>query len=389
MDPADGKKPASQSSQEEPAQTPAPSDPEAGSSSVSIEPTTDNSDTYTYYDDYGYDNYHSTQADAAPDTALATTQPASAPAPPPPPAPPPVNDEDDPEEDGMLRMSFLEHLEELRSRILKALMGLGIAFFVSLYFVNDLWAVITEPAMNALRENGIKDPRLAMLKPTEAFSIIWVKLPIVAALFLASPWLVYQVWGFIAPGLYKRERKWAVPFILCTAGLFICGGLFAYFIAFPLGLGFLLGIGIGQNVNPVVSITDYFDLWVNVTLGLGLVFELPVLIFFLSLLRILTPGFLMRNARYAILLIVVVAAIITPTPDVINLVLISAPMTVLYFAGVFASYLLWLSRENKRFPWMLTIFILLSVLATLGGMTYLATAKLGYKFILSWPFLVR
>ena len=186
---------------------------------------------------------------------------------------------------------------------------------------------------------------LAQIKPMDAFTTIWVKVPMLAALFVASPWVLYQVWAFIAPGLYKRERRWAAPFVICTAGLFILGGLFAYFVAFRFGLEFLLSIGKDINVKPVVSLTEYFDLFVNVTLGVGLVFELPVLLFFLTLIRVVSPRFLLRNTRYAILLIVIIAAVITPTPDVFNLMLFSVPMCVLYFVGVFASYLLVLHRE--------------------------------------------
>src|SRR5206468_3549615 len=154
---------------------------------------------------------------------------------------------------------------------------------------------------------------------------IWFKLPILCSIFLASPWILYQVWGFVAPGLYRRERKMAAPFILTSAGLFILGGCFAYFIVFRYGLTFLLGIGQGLHVKPMVTITDYFDLFVNVMLGVGLVFELPVLIFFLILLRITTPGFLVRNSRYAVLIIFIIAAIVTPTPDVFNLMLFALP----------------------------------------------------------------
>jgi sec-independent protein translocase protein TatC len=168
---------------------------------------------------------------------------------------------------------------------------------------------------------------------------IWVKLPILAD-FLASPWVLYQVWAFIAPGLYRRERRWAAPFVICSAGLFIAGGLFAYFVAFRFGLTFLLSIGRGNYVAPMVSITEYFDLFVNVTLGIGIVFELPVLIFFLTLLRIVNPGFLIRHSRYAILGIFLLAAIITPTPDVFNLMIFATPMVALFYVGVFASYIL-------------------------------------------------
>ena len=126
----------------------------------------------------------------------------------------------------------------------------------------------------------------------EAFSIIWVKVPLVFSLFLASPWVLYQVWAFIAPGLYQKEKRLAFPFVLSTAGLFILGGCFAYFVAFRFGLAFLLSIGLSNGVTPLVTITHYFDLFVNVMLGVALVFELPVAIFFLTLLHLASPRFL-------------------------------------------------------------------------------------------------
>lgn len=319
--------------------------------------------------------------------------PAVVPPPPPPAIPPspPVAEEEEEDEDdeGMLRMSFLGHLEELRSRLLYALAGIGIAFFVSLTFTKELWLIIQEPATSALKQLGVDPPELVFTTPTEAFSIIWVKLPLLVSIFLASPWLLYQVWGFIAPGLYKRERRFAAPFILCSAGLFIAGALFAYFIAFRYGLVFLLSIGTGYGIRAMVTIGSYFDIFVNVILGIAVVFELPMLIFFLTLLRIVSPGFLIRNARYAVLLIVVLAAVITPTADIINLMLLAVPMVLLYFVGVFASYLLVLSRENRRFPWRTFLLALGIPLALIGTGLYLAVVRLGYKLVLQWPFLVR
>ncbi len=295
----------------------------------------------------------------------------------------------DPEEEGMVRMSFLEHLEELRSRIIKALAGVGVAFVLSLTFANQLWLIVSAPAVDALRQLGLPDPRLAQIAPMEVFNIVWIKLPILTSIFLASPWVLYQVWALIAPGLYKRERRWAGPFVVCSAGLFILGGLFAYFVAFRYGLVFLLGIGRDIKILPVVSVTEYFDLFVNVILGVGLVFELPVLVFFLTLLRIVTPGFLLRNSRYAILIIVIIAAIVTPTPDVFNLMLFAVPMCLLFFVGIFASYLLTLSREGKRFPWRRLFYGLGAALALAAAGAYLAVAKYGYKLVLSWPFLTK
>jgi sec-independent protein translocase protein TatC len=302
-----------------------------------------------------------------------------------PPAPPaPAGDE----EEGMLRMSFLEHLEELRTRIIRSLYGLLIAFIASILLAQYLWEVISQPAVTALKHLGVNPPRLVMIEPLEGFSIIWIKMPLLVSIFLASPWILYQVWAFIAPGLYKRERRMATPFILTTAGLFILGGLFAYFVVFRLGIEFLLGLGLMNNVQPMVTITEYFDLFVNVTLGVAIVFELPVLIFFLTLIRVASPRFLMRHSRYAILGIVIAAAIITPTPDVFNLMLFAIPMNLLYFLGVFASYLLVLRREGRSFPWAKVLTWTLAVLLVLVAAAY-GAMRLGYKVVPHWPYLTR
>ncbi len=298
------------------------------------------------------------------------------------------SDDGDEEEDGMLRMSFLEHLEELRMRIIYTLGGLAVAFIVSLVFTNDLWNVVREPAARALTSLGFA-PELIITSPMEGFMIVWVKLPVLTAIFISSPWMLYQVWAFVSPGLYKRERRWATPFILCSAGLFILGGLFAYFVAFRFGLTFLLGIGKDIGIRPLVTITEYFDLFVNVTLGIAVIFELPVLIFFLTLLHIVTPSFLLRNSRYAILLITILAAIITPTPDAVNLAIFAVPMIGLYFIGVFASYLLVLKREGKYFPWKRVILSLVLLAALIAGVLYLVGLRFGLHFVRSWPFLVR
>ncbi len=288
----------------------------------------------------------------------------------------------------MLRMSFMDHLEELRSRIIKSLYGLLAAFIFSLVFAGQLWDIISEPAVAALKHLGVNPPRLVQITPMESFSIIWVQLPLLCSVFLASPWIVYQVWAFISPGLYKRERRWAAPFVIITAGLFITGGLFAYFLAFRFGLEFLLGIGMSNHVQPMVSITEYFDLFVNVTLGVGVVFELPVLIFVLTLLRVASPRFLLRHSRYAILAIVIIAAIITPTPDFFNLMLFAIPMCALYFVGVFFGYLLVLRREGKRFPWKPILLVLFGTLV-LAAAIYFAIVHFHLHFVNRWPYVTR
>lgn len=353
-----------------------------------MEPATPaNDNPYGDYDDpYGYNAY----AGVSSEPGGAVVHVPETPAPPVPPAATKTEPEpDDDDDEGMLRMSFMEHLEELRRRLLYALAGLGTAFILSLTFSERLWTIVQQPAAAALSTLGYKDVSLVFTSPMESFSIIWVKLPLLTSIFLASPWLLYQVWAFVAPGLYKRERRFAVPFVICSAGLFILGGLFAYFVAFRFGLTFLLGIGRDVGVRPMITITEYFDIFVNVILGIGVVFELPVLIFFLTLLRIASPRFLIANSRYAVLAIVALAAIVTPTPDVVNLMLFAVPMVMLYFVGVFSSYLLVLSRENRRFPWRIFLAAVGLPLILIAAGIYVAVTRYGYHFVLNWPFLVR
>jgi sec-independent protein translocase protein TatC len=333
----------------------------------------------------------SAEAGASPSTAVTTAPESPAPASAAPPPEPPQDmsvEEDGDDDEGMLRMSFLEHLEELRMRLVRMLGGIAVVFASCLFFANQLWDLVRQPAVYALTQLKL-DPNLAQITPMESFAIIWVKVPILASIFIASPWILYQTWAFIAPGLYKRERRLATPFILTCAGLFILGGLFAYFVAFRFGLTFLLGIGAGSGIKPYISVTEYYDLFVNVILGVALVFELPVLIFFLTLLRIASPRWLLSHSRYAILLIVIAAAFITPTPDVVNLAIFAVPMIILYFAGVFASYLLVLSREGRRFPWRGIFLGILLFFAIFSGSVWLALTRYGFKLSSQWPFLVR
>jgi sec-independent protein translocase protein TatC len=342
-------------------------------------------------DPYGFEPSATTSQVTEPAIADPVRTPAPAQSPPnipPPPPPPDEDDEEDDEEKGMLRMSFMEHLEELRSRIIRALLGVVVTYLLCLTFCKPLWRVVSEPAVIALTHLKLH-PELVAITPTELFNVVYLKLPLLVALFLGSPWVLYQVWAFISPGLYKRERRWAVPFILFTAGLFITGGCFAYFVVFRFGLEFLLGIGRDIHVAPMVSINEYFDLFVNVTLGVGLVFEMPVIIFFLTLLRLASPRFLLRHSRYAVLGITILAAVVTPTPDVFNMMIFAVPMVMLFFVGVFASHLLVLKREGKRFPWKMVLLLLLGVLVAIAAVLSLFVYRYHYHFISKWPFLSR
>jgi sec-independent protein translocase protein TatC len=293
------------------------------------------------------------------------------------------------EDDGMVRMSFLEHLEELRHRLLMVVYGMVVAFALAIGFHNQMWDIVHGPATTALKHLGVNPPDLMLISPMDSFQIIWMKLPLLAAIFIASPWILYQVWAFIAPGLYEHERRWAVPFVVSSAGLFIVGGFFAYFVVFRYGLEFLLGLGMGGGIRPAVSVSEYYDLFVDVMLAVGMVFEIPVLLFLLTLVRIVSPSFLMRHSRYAIMAIVILAAVITPTGDVFNLTLFATPMIILFYVGIFASYLLVLKRENRRFPWLTFLAWFVPIVVLIAGIVWLCAHYFGYKLVTHSPFLVR
>jgi sec-independent protein translocase protein TatC len=293
------------------------------------------------------------------------------------------------EDDRMPGMVLLAHLEQLRACIFRSLGGLGVAFIVSLTFSDRLWLIVSTPAIQALTSLGMKNPGLVMLSPMDGFGIVWIKLPMLTAVFMASPWIVYQIWRFITPALPKQFRSMAAPFVFASAGLFITGGLFAYFVVFRFGLTFLLGIGVGDDITQRISIVEYFDLFVNVILGVGLVFEMPVVIFCLTLLRIASPAFLLDHSRYAILIITIIAAIVTPTPDVFNLMLFAVPMVLLYFVGVFASYLLVLRREGKGMPWRLILGLTLGFGGLVVAIVYVMVRWYGFHLVPVWPFVTR
>jgi len=360
----------------------------SGALAPGADPATAAPGDHGYYDD-PYSDYSSYGDGPSATATLAPSPPAAGAAAPPPTGGGPGGEEEPDDEDGMARMSFFEHLSELRRRILHALAGLLVAFALSLTFANRLWAVVSEPAVSALRQLKVDPAVLVQIAPLEYFNVVWLKLPLLSAVFLASPWLLYQVWGFVAPGLYKKERRWAAPFVISTAGLFILGGVFAYFVVFRFALVFLLGLGLGNNVRPFVSVEAYFGIFVNVMLGVAVVFELPVLIFFLTLIRVLSPGFLLRNIRYAILAIFLAAAVLTPTPDVFNLVLFALPMCALFFVGIGASYLLILRREQRRFPWGKVLLWTAGALLSIAAVMTWLHLRFGYHFAGRFPWFVR
>ena len=290
----------------------------------------------------------SREGDAAPVSPPPVLQQAAPPGGGGPPPDSPSGDDGDEEEDHMAKMSFLEHLEELRNRIIRALMRVAVGCAVGLYFSEGIFAGVSKPVADVLRRMKLSD-KLVFTHPADAFNV-YLQLGLVAGLFLAAPWVIYQVWAFISPGLYQKERKYAVPFIFFCSSLFMAGGAFAYFIAFPYALEFLLNMG-GAHMTPFITAKEYLDLFTTIILGLAIVFEMPVLILFLALVGIVTPGFLLRNFRYAVLVITIVAAIITPTTDVTNLVLFAVPMLGLYLLGTGLAWLVWRGRKKREARW--------------------------------------
>lgn len=229
-------------------------------------------------------------------------------------------------------MGLLEHLEELRSRLVRAILAFAIAFFACWAYSSEIYQFLSRPIFRFLPPGT----KLAFLGVTEPF-MVYMKVAALAAVFVASPFILYQFWGFIAPGLYRRERLLAGPFIVCGSLLFLAGGAFAYYIAFPLAVEFL--INVGKDFQPTITVDSYLSFLMTVILGLGVMFELPTVIFFLSRLGIVTPRFLMRHFRWAVLLIFVLSAIITPTPDVVNMCVFALPTLALYLVGVGVSAL--------------------------------------------------
>jgi sec-independent protein translocase protein TatC len=238
-------------------------------------------------------------------------------------------------------MGLLQHLEELRRRIIYSLLAIAGGFGICFWYADRIFALMQRPIADALRRHNL-DPQLVYLSPTEPFNV-YLKVGLIAGLFLASPVVLYQVWMFISPGLYRHEKRYVLPFMGSSIGLFLAGGWFGYVLAYPRALDFL--IGYGKQFQAMITVGHYTDLFLTVMIGLGVVFELPILVFFLALMGVVTAGFLWRNIRYALLAIVVISAILTPTSDIMNLLLFAAPMMALYVISIGVA---WAVQPRRR-----------------------------------------
>jgi sec-independent protein translocase protein TatC len=244
----------------------------------------------------------------------------------------------------MTGMSFLEHLEELRRRIIYSFLYVVAGFCVCWWFHERIFAIMQKPIVTALANHKM-DTQLVYLNPTDPFNM-YLKISFLAGIFVASPFVLYQVWAFIAPGLYRNERRYVLPFMFSTVGLFLAGGAFGYKMVYPAALDFL--IGWSAQFKPMITVGEYTDLFLTIIAGLGLVFEMPILVFFLSLMGILTAGWMWRNFRYSILVIFIIAAIITPTTDIMNMCIFAAPMIVLYLFSIAIAWFVHPTQRKKR-----------------------------------------
>jgi len=233
-------------------------------------------------------------------------------------------------------MSLMEHLDELRKRLIRSVIYLLVGFVVAYAFHERLYGVISRPI-------DMLNLPLNFTHPTDGLNL-YLKTSLVGGAILASPFILYQLWLFIAPGMYANEKRYVIPFMTATMALFFTGVYFGYQWVLPGALRVLIG-DFGHRFHPIITIEDYTSFFMAVILGLGLTFELPIIIFFLSILGIVDAKFLIRHIRYAVLVIFVIAAIICPLPDPVSMCLFALPMLVLYMVGVAVA---WFFNPSRR-----------------------------------------
>jgi len=236
-------------------------------------------------------------------------------------------------------MSLMEHLEELRKRIVRSAIYLGLGFVVAWIF-RDRFVTFIQAPLNHIGKS------LVFTHPMDPLNL-QLQVSLVGGAILASPFILFQVWLFIAPGLYQKERRFVVPFMAATVGLFLGGASFGYFWVLPGALKILI-VQFGHNFTSMVTIEDYTSFFLSIILGLGISFEMPILIFFLAMFGIVSPKFLWKNMRYAVLAIFVVAAIITPSPDPWTMCIYAIPMLALYMIGIGVAWWVHPSRRKAK-----------------------------------------
>lgn len=250
----------------------------------------------------------------------------------------------DPEEidldDG--RMSFLDHLDELRRRLTHAVVALLVGFLAAFAFASQAQDFVMRPLLATLPPGG----EFVFTEPSEAF-FLQLKIAAILGLLIASPYVMWQVWLFIAPGLYANEKKFAVPFVLGTTTLFTAGAAFSHYVVFPAAFAFF-GSFATPNIKFLPRIEPVFGMYAWLLLAMGLIFQMPMLVMVLARLGLVTAGFLARHTKYAILIIFIVAAIATPSPDPVSQTVVAAPMCVLYGLSIGVAWMFQKRRDTDE-----------------------------------------
>jgi len=240
----------------------------------------------------------------------------------------PIPPDEDDDNSAAGRMSFLEHLDELRKRIVNSAIAIGVCVVLGFAFINRIVDFILAPTRNALPP-GVK---MIYTEPGEAFSL-YIQISLIMGVVLAAPIIMYQVWMFIAPGLYSNEKRLAIPFVLFTTIGFVAGAAFNHYIAFPFMMAFFASFNT-PDLAFMPKLDDVFGLYTKMLLGMGIVFQMPTVVFFLAKMKLITARFLISNFKYAFLIIFVVAAVITPTGDMMTQTIFAAPMVALYLLSI-------------------------------------------------------
>ena len=241
--------------------------------------------------------------------------------------------DDDPEIGGSGKMSFLEHLDELRKRIVRALIALCVGVALAAFFIEDIYAFVMLPLRQMLRPGET----MIYTYPTEAF-MLYIRIALTAGLFIAAPLIFWQVWLFVAPALYAKERRYAIPFVLLSSIGVISGAAFSHYVAFPLMWKFFASFS-NELVSFMPRIEDAFSVYMRMLIGMAVVFQMPALVFFMARMGVITARWMIRQFKYAVLAIVIVAAVITPSSDVASQLIVAGPMVVLYILSIGIAWL--------------------------------------------------
>jgi len=231
------------------------------------------------------------------------------------------------------RMSFLEHLDELRRRIIYCCLAIGVGVVVGFVFINQVFNFIFEPTRRVLPAGS----KLIYTQPGEAFSL-YVQIALIVGLVIAAPFIMYQVWMFVAPGLYANEKRLAIPFVVLTTLGFLVGTAFNHYISFPYMMTFFASFNT-KELTFMPRLDDVFGLYSKMLIGMGLVFQMPTVVYFLAKIRVITARFLSKNFKYALLIIFVVAAVVTPKGDMMTQLIFAAPMLGLYVLSIVIAWM--------------------------------------------------